>query len=96
MQIKWLRKALKNLDAEAEFIAQGDPQTAQAVVQRFFQAVSLLSDNPALGHPGRLPGTHERVIPKTHYTIPYRVRPRLQRIEILRVFHASRKPPKCW
>ncbi|MES9856664.1 MAG: type II toxin-antitoxin system RelE/ParE family toxin [Sedimenticola sp.] len=96
MQIKWLRNALKNLDAEAEYIAQDDPQAARVVVQRIAQTVSLLSDNPSLGHPGRLPGTHELVIPKTRYIVPYRVRPRLQRIEILRVFHASRKLPKRW
>ncbi len=96
MQIKWLRKALKNLDDEAEYIAQDDPQAARVVVQRIVQTVSLLSDNPSLGRPGRLPGTHELIIPKTRYIVPYRVRPRLQRIEVLRVFHASRKPPERW
>jgi toxin ParE1/3/4 len=96
MQIKWLRKALKNLDDEAEFIAQDDPQAARLVVQRIQRAISLLSDNPALGHPGRVPGTRELLVPKTRYIIPYRVRPRLQRIEILRVFHTSHKPPKRW
>ncbi|MCU7860665.1 MAG: type II toxin-antitoxin system RelE/ParE family toxin [Candidatus Thiodiazotropha sp. (ex Lucinoma kastoroae)] len=96
MQIKWLRKALKNLDDEAEFIAQNDPQAAQMVMQQILKTISWLRDNPALGHPGRLPGTHELIIPKTRYIVPYRVRPRLQRIEILRVFHTSRKPPKRW
>ena len=96
MQIKWLRKALKNLDDEATYIAKEDLQAAQLVVQRIRHSVSLLSDNPALGHPGRVPGTHELVIPKTRYIVPYRVRPRLQRIQILRVFHASRKPPERW
>ena len=96
MQIKWLRKALKNLDDEAEYIAKDDPQAARLVVQRIVQTVSLLTENPSLGHPGRLPGTHELVIPDTRYVVPYRVRPRLQRIEILRVFHASRKQPERW
>ncbi len=96
MQIKWLRKALKNLDDEAEYIAQDDLQAAQLVVQRIVQTTSLLRDNPSLGHPGRVPGTYELVIPKTRYIVFYCVRPRLQRIEILRVFHASRKPPERW
>ena len=96
MQIKWLRKVLKNLDDEAEYIAQEDPRAARLVVHRVVQAVSLLSSNPALGHPGRVPGTHELVVPKTRYIVPYRVRPRLRRIEILRVFHTSRKPPERW
>lgn len=94
MEIRWLRKALINLDQEAEYIAKDDPQAARLVVQRIHHTVSLLSDNPALGHPGRLPGTHELVIPNTRYIVPYRVRPRLERIEILRVFHTSRKRPE--
>lgn len=96
MQIKWLRKALKNLDDEAEYIAKDDAQAARLVVQRIVQTVLLLTENPSLGHPGRLPGTHELVIPDTRYVVPYRVRPRLQRIEILRVFHTSRKQPERW
>ncbi len=96
MEIKWLRKALQNLDQEAEYIAKDDPQAARLVVQRIYHTVLLLKDNPSLGHPGRLPGTHELVIPKTRYIVPYRVRPRLQRIEILRVSHASRKLPNRW
>ncbi len=53
-------------------------------------AVQLLSDHPSLGHPGRVPGTYELVIPKTRYIIPYRVRPRLGQIDTLRVLHSSR------
>ena len=94
MEIKWLRKALLNVDQEAKYIAKDNRQAARLVVRRIYTTVSLLRENPALGHPGRLPGTRELVIPKTRYIVPYRVRPRLQRIEILRVFHASRKLPE--
>jgi toxin ParE1/3/4 len=96
MQVKWLKTALTNLDQEAEYIAEENPAAARLVVQRIINAVSMLPDNPALGHPGRIHGTRELVIPKTRYIVPYRVRPKLQRIEILRVFHASRRLPKAW
>ena len=96
MQVKWLRKALQNLDDEAEYIAQEDPAAARLVVQHIVKAIKLLQDNPALGHPGRIHGTRELVVPDTRYIVPYRVRPRLQRIEILRIFHTSRRPPKRW
>ena len=96
VEIKWLRKAIFNLDQEAEYIAKENPQAARLVVDRVYHTVSMLKDTPSMGHPGRLPGTRELVIPKTRYIVPYRVRPRLQRIEILRVFHASRKLPKQW
>ncbi len=96
MQVKWLRKALRNLDREAEHIAQDDPAAARLVVERIHHSVRQLADNPAEGRPSRLPGTRELVDPKTRYVIPYRVRPRLNRIEILRVFHTSRKLSKRW
>lgn len=96
MQVRWLATALQNLNQEADYIAQEDPQAARLVVQRIYKAVNLLADNPALGHPGRIHGTRELVMPDTRYILPYRVRPRLDRIEILRVFHSSRKTPRTW
>ena len=96
MQVKWLKKALLNLNDEAEFIAQDDPAAARLVVQRIRSSIDLLSDNPALGHPGRIHGTRELLVPGTRYIIPYRARPRPDRIEVLRVFHASRCLPRRW
>ena len=96
MQVKWLQTALQSLDQEASYIAKDDPQAAKLVVQRIQHAVHLLADNPALGHPGRIHGTRELIVPDTRYIIPYRVRPRLALIEILRVFHSSRKTPRNW
>ncbi|MDT8452927.1 MAG: type II toxin-antitoxin system RelE/ParE family toxin [Gammaproteobacteria bacterium] len=96
MQIKWLRMALENLEHEALYIARENPQAAREVVQKIHRCVSLLKNNPSLGHAGRVLGTYELIVPDTRYIIPYRVRPRLQHIEILRIFHASRKPPEHW
>jgi len=96
MQIKWLKKALQNLNDEAEYIAQEDPEAARRVVQRIVNAINLLADNPVLGHPGRIYGTRELVVSDTRYIVPYRVVSKLQQIEILRVFHSSRRLPKRW
>lgn len=91
MRVRWLRVALANLDAEAEYIAQDNPAAAGRVVQRIFRAVNLLAENPAVGRAGRVAGTRELVVPNTPYIIPYRVRG--DAVEILRVFHAARKWP---
>jgi toxin ParE1/3/4 len=96
MQIKWLKKALHNLNDEAEYIAQDNPEAARLVVQRIVTAINLLTDNPALGNPGRIYGTRELIIPNTRYIVPYRVKPQNKTVEILRVFHASRRLPKRW
>ena len=91
MRVRWLRNALRNLDEEAAHIATDDPVSARLVVQRILEAVATLADQPALGRPGRVPGTRELVVPKTRYLVPYRVRG--DAIEILRVFHTSRRLP---
>ncbi len=94
LEIVWLRKALLNLDEEATYIAQDNPQAAQQIVARIVRAVDLLRQQPGLGRPGRVHGTRELPVANTHYLIPYRVRG--QRVEILRVFHTSRKLPSQW
>lgn len=96
MEVKWLKKALKNLHEEAEYIAKDNPQEAKLVIQRIHQQVSLLIKNPALGRIGRVPETRELVVPKTRYIIPYRVNSKHNLIEILRLFHTSRKQPNHW
>jgi plasmid stabilization system protein ParE len=75
----------------SSYIAGDDPAAARLVVRRILSSVALLIDNPAMGRPGRVAGTRELVIPKTRYIVPYRVRE--SEIQILRIFHTSRKPP---
>jgi len=94
MKIKWLKKALANLDNEAKYIAEDNPQTAKIAVTKIQSSVHQLAKYPALGRPGRVVGTRELVLQNTRYIIPYRVRN--NRIEILRVFHTSRKLPDRW
>lgn len=71
-------------EAIREFIKLNEWQ-----VQRIQQ-----SENPALGHPDRIDGTRELDVPNTCHIIPYRVKPRMRRVEILRVFHSSRENPR--
>ena len=89
-----MRKALRNLDEEATYIASDDAKAARLVVERVVGAVAMLADQPGLGRPGRVPGTRELIVNKTRYIVPYRVRG--QTIEILRVFHTSRRLPEKW
>jgi toxin ParE1/3/4 len=94
MRVKWLRKALSNLDDEARYISIEDPVAASVVANRIFDAVNVLIEQPNLGKPGRISGTRELVVSKTRYVVPYRVR--AETIEILRVFHTSRRLPSKW
>jgi toxin ParE1/3/4 len=88
---RWLRKALRNPDDEAAYIAAGDAAAACVVVSRALDAVALLLQQPALGRPGRVPGTRELAVANTRNIVPYRVRG--ETVEILRVFRTSRRLP---
>lgn len=92
VRIRWLRAALHNLDDEATWIAADDPEAARIAVERVPKAVTLLGTHPAVGRLGRVPGTRELIVPATRYIVPYRVRG--EAVEILRVFHTSRRPPR--
>ena len=94
MRVGWLRKALRNLDDEATYIAVDDGAAARLVVKRVVDAVLMLAEQLGLGRPGRVPGTRELIVAKTSDNVPYRVRG--EAIEILRVFHTSRQLPDRW
>ncbi|MDG2738361.1 type II toxin-antitoxin system RelE/ParE family toxin, partial [Vibrio parahaemolyticus] len=84
MQIKWLKKALINLEHSAEYLQEQNPQSARDFVKEVHELTELLKANPAMGRPGRVFGTRELILQKFPYLIPYRVKD--NRIEILRVF----------
>ena len=94
MRVRWLRTALRNLDEEASFIASDDPAAARLAVERVLEAVAQLAQQPGLGRPGRVPGTRELVVSKTRHIVPYRVRG--DTVQILRLFHTSRRLPERW
>lgn len=94
MQIIWLKTALKNIDELAEYISQENSTAASQIVTTIELQVNLLATQPALGRPGRVLDTRELVISNTHYLVPYRIKNNT--VEILRVFHTSRRPPNAW
>jgi plasmid stabilization system protein ParE len=85
---------LKNLDDEAIYIAQDDPQAAVVLVKHVLDMADALAEYPAVGRPGRVPETRELIITGTPYLIPYRVKGKA--VEILRVFHGSRRWPSSF
>ena len=91
MKVRWLAKALDDLEAVFEFIAEENPKAARDMAQRVWTAAMTLAEHPGMGRPGRVDGTREWVITGTPYLVVYRVR---HEVEILRVLHgAMRWPP---
>lgn len=93
MRVKWLRKALADLDTAARHIARHKPSAARAMVVEAFRITDLSTEQPDLGRPGWVPGTRELVMGHYPYLIPYRVRG--GSVEVLRVFHAARRWPNA-
>jgi toxin ParE1/3/4 len=93
LRVRWLRRALFDLDAAEAYIAQDDPHVAAGVILRIVRTVSLLKEQPGIGRAGRVPGTKELVVPQTPYIVQYRVKD--DTVHILRVYHTSRKWLNC-
>jgi len=89
----WSPEAIADLAALRAYIEQDDAAAARRVALHIVRNVqALLSQNPEMGRPGRVPGTRELVVPQTPYIVPYRIRSKT--IEVLRVFHAARRWPE--
>ena len=94
MRVKWLRAALRDLDAEVAYIAEQNQEAAVHLYALARERTALLAQFPDLGRPGRVFGTRELVLERYPYIIPYRVKNNV--VEILRLFHTSRKQPHQW
>lgn len=94
MRIKWLRHATLDLDSEVTYIAQENPELAVQMYAYVRERVASLEKFPESGRPGRVFGTRELVPDRYPYLVPYRVTN--ETVEILRIFHTRREPPKKW
>ena len=91
VELRWTRKALENLDQIAAYIAQDNPARASSFIGEIKEKTELLAQFPALGRPGRVPGTRELVVHE-NYVVPYRVKG--DTVQIIRVQHVARLWPK--
>jgi len=89
MPIKWLKKALCNVEQAHDYIGQDNPAAAVRVVLKIQAAVAQLVESPLIGRPGRVEGTRELVVLQTPYIVIYRVKGNT--VHIIRVLHSSRK-----
>jgi toxin ParE1/3/4 len=95
MTLVWSHEAIDDLAALRAYIGQDDPAAAQRLALHIVNSVeTLLSDNPEIGRPGRVPGTREFVIARTPFIVPYRLVGNT--IQILRIFHGARRWPEAF
>lgn len=91
MRVRWLARALSNLEDIGDYIARENPAAAMRVVDRVASCTSGLGVNPERGRPGRVDGTRELVVSGTPYLVIYRLSPGT--VDVLRVLHGAQLWP---
>lgn len=89
-RILWTAEAMKDRDAIFDRIEISAPQSAEALDAMFEEKCAPLTRHPAMGRPGRLPGTRELVVHR-NYVLLYDVSD--DTVRILRLLHARRQWP---
>ena len=89
MKVKWLRKALHNLQLIHKYIAKDNSEATLKIVIKIRGSVNQLENFPLMGRIGRVKETREIVI--NPYFVIYRVNGNF--VEILRILHSARKFP---
>ncbi|OSM08765.1 putative addiction module toxin, RelE/StbE family [Magnetofaba australis IT-1] len=90
MIVKWLDSAIADLAEIRTYIAQDNPDAASMVADRIVQITDHLKDYPNIGKTSQISNARELVIAGIPYKLVYRVTSNT--VEILTVFHTSRKP----
>jgi toxin ParE1/3/4 len=94
MQIRWSPAAASDLQQLFDYIRTENPSAARRVAETIYNRVTALAMHPNQGRSGRVTGTRELALTPLPFIVVYRVRERLDAIEIINVIHgAQRWPP---
>ncbi|WP_180902431.1 type II toxin-antitoxin system RelE/ParE family toxin [Martelella soudanensis] len=93
MKVVWLPQARTDRTDAIAYIARDNPRAALDQLGEIEQQTDGLADHPEMGRIGRMRGTRELVVNRTPFIIIYRVRSRLDRVEILRLLHGAQHWP---
>lgn len=85
-EIRWSRRAIRDLDAIGEYIEQSSPQYARSLVERLYAAGGVLEEFPSLGRVVPEVGSEQvREVIRDGYRIVYVLNP--NHVDILTVLH---------
>jgi len=88
---KYTTLAIQDMRQAYAYIAENNPQSAQAIIERIEKGIDMLCAHPNLGRLGRLKETRELVIVRTPFIVVYR--PRKSVLWILSILHTSKMYP---
>ena len=88
-KLEWRRQAVDDLVEIVEYIAEDNPDAAQALKDEIEEKAAKLPDHPKLYKPSlRVKGMRE-LVARSHYIVLYRETPTL--VEVVSVFHARQQ-----
>jgi addiction module RelE/StbE family toxin len=90
VNLVWTQQAAADRREIRAYIAKDNPAAALSLDALFTEKAERLIAHPALGRPGRQPGTRE-LVAHSHYILVYDVAGDL--VRILRVMHTARQWP---
>lgn len=93
MNIIWLPTARANRTNAIDYIARKNLSAALDQLDEIERQSDMLAVYPEIGRVGRRRGTRELVVSRTPFILVYRLRPRLKRVEILRLLHGAQNWP---
>ena len=95
MKLVWLRKAQYDLSSIEQYYSEvASKRVSAKLLQTIVTSAKLLQEHPYIGSISEDEDILEWHIPKTSYTLPYRIVN--DEIQILRVFHQSQDKPSSW
>ena len=94
-KVLWSKTALEDFKEQITYIATDNPSAARRVATHVKEAAVNLGEM-AIGRPGRVTGTYERVLSNLPYILVYALAPnRLgEAVVILRLIHTSQDWPR--
>ena len=90
LPVVWSAAALEAADAIADYISLDNPDAADRISARLFEATAALATHGTAYRPGRITGTREMVVTPS-YIVVYRIDP--DAVRILNVLHTARRYP---
>jgi plasmid stabilization system protein ParE len=90
-RVEWSAEASRDFEEAMEYIAFDSEAASILVATRILTAIDRLGDIPT-GHPGRVKGTYEKLVPKTAYIIAYTLSDAT--IGIARIIHGAHDWPE--
>ena len=89
MNLRYKARALRDIEAIHNYIAQHDAEVAKRVVRRIEHSISRLGFWPYSGRTGVVAGTRILVVPGLPYVAIYRVKD--DNVDIITVLHTARR-----